>query len=500
MKKLLRKRRTYVILALVLIVLCSAVYLIFGKSYTAKISLKDFNRTSHFDTEDLRVVSDNTSVAEIGNYYAIDDTIYVEIKPVSPGRAPISIYSKDIFLGFRVFVHTTGHVTFEDYFGDFTGGFIIPVSFIIFLIFAFCGSLIKYRSQMADCMYRYDNITTLGMIIFLGFLILQQLLQLFRGRHGLYNLLYDLTSSAQFLSVYLLPIAFVVSVLVMISNIVLMVKEGFNIRNGLGTLFGAFICFCTFLPDILYMFMLTHDYMDIGRETGLGRHVMIFAESSISGILAYIECILIATMIVSLHAARHVPAFDKDHILILGCRINNDGTLTKLLSGRADRALEFAKMQKESAGKDITFVPSGGKGSDEIISEAEAVKNYLMDKGVPEDRIITEDKSENTFENIRNSVKLIREKDGGEASKIAFSTTNYHVFRAGLLAWKQGIKMEGIGSKTKRYFWINAFVREFIATLYSERKHTLKMITLMLILIFLAAAFMYYGINIWIRY
>ena len=121
MKKLLRKRRTYVILALVLIVLCSAVYLIFGKSYTAKISLKDFNRTSHFDTEDLRVVSDNTSVAEIGNYYAIDDTIYVEIKPVSPGRAPISIYSKDVFLGFRVFVHTTGHVTFEDYFGDFRG-------------------------------------------------------------------------------------------------------------------------------------------------------------------------------------------------------------------------------------------------------------------------------------------------------------------------------------------------------------------------------------------
>lgn len=498
MIKLLRKRRTYIFLSLILIVLCFAVYLIFGKSYTAKISLKDFNRASHFDTDNLTVVSDDTSVAEINDYYAKDDTIYVTIKPVSPGRAPISVYSTDVFLGFRVFVHPTGHITFEEYFGDFTGGFVIQISFLIFLVFAFCGSLLKYRSQMADCMYRYDNITTLGMTIFLGFLIIQQIFIIFKNRHGLYNLLYGLASSAESLSVYLLPLAFVISVIVMISNIVLMVKEGFNIRNALGTFFGALICFCTFLPDILYLFMLRHSYMDVGRETGIGRHIMMFAEFSISGVLAYVECILIGTIIVALLAARHVPAFDKDHILILGCRINKDGTLTKLLSGRADRALEFARMQKEATGKDITFVPSGGKGSDEIFSEAEAVRNYLLEKGIPEDRIITEDKSENTFENIKNSVKLIRERTGREDAKIAFSTTNYHVFRAGLYAWKQGEKLEGIGSKTKRYFWINAFVREFIATLNSERKHTLKTVALMLVLIFLAVAFMYYGINIWI--
>jgi hypothetical protein len=60
----------------------------------------------------------------------------------------------------------------------------------------------------------------------------------------------------------------------------------------------------------------------------------------------------------------------------------------------------------------------------------------------------------------------------GEDAQIGFSTTNYHVFRAGNIACEQGIDMEGIGARTRSYFWINAFIREFIATMIAEkRKH-----------------------------
>ena len=69
-------------------------------------------------------------------------------------------------------------------------------------------------------------------------------------------------------------------------------------------------------------------------------------------------------------------------ILILGCQIGKDGSLTKLLQGRTDRAIEFAKMQKNRLGRPIVFVPSGGKGSDEIISEGEAIKRYLIEQGI----------------------------------------------------------------------------------------------------------------------
>ena len=142
----------------------------------------------------------------------------------------------------------------------------------------------------------------------------------------------------------------------------------------------------------------------------------------------------------------------------------------------------------------IVFVPSGGQGADEIMPEGQAIRNYLIEAGVPEDRILTEDRSVNTYENFRNSVELIR-AGGIEDLKIAFSTTNYHVFRSGIIAEQQGIRAEGIGSGTRSYFWVNAFVREFIATVYAEWKRHLRIIAI-LILLTLAMVLFWYLSNV----
>ena len=98
------------------------------------------------------------------------------------------------------------------------------------------------------------------------------------------------------------------------------------------------------------------------------------------------------------------------YILILGCQIRKDGTLTPLLKSRVDRAIEFANMQKKIKGKDIVFIPSGGKGADELISEAEAMKNYLLEQGISKKNILVEDKSTNTYENMSFSYKLVKNK------------------------------------------------------------------------------------------
>ena len=149
-------------------------------------------------------------------------------------------------------------------------------------------------------------------------------------------------------------------------------------------------------------------------------------------------------------------------------------------------------MQLEETNKDLVFIPSGGKGNDEVIAEGEAIKNYLVSKGIKPKKIIVENKSKNTYENIKFSSKLIKEKN----ANIAFSTTNYHVFRAGLIATSQGLNVEGIGSKTKLYFGINAFIREFIGTLYSERKKHIIVILLILISLVFLIAITYFANNI----
>ena len=140
-----------------------------------------------------------------------------------------------------------------------------------------------------------------------------------------------------------------------------------------------------------------------------------------------------------------------------------DGSLTPLLKGRADRALWFAKYQKDKSGKDIIFVPSGGQGADEVISEGEAMERYLLEQGVPAERIIREDKSTSTFENMKLSREVVEKTDPDFVNKkTAFATTNYHVFRGYILSKKNGFEAQGISAKTKWYFFPNAFLREFI--------------------------------------
>ena len=149
-------------------------------------------------------------------------------------------------------------------------------------------------------------------------------------------------------------------------------------------------------------------------------------------------------------------------------------------------------MQMENTGKDLIFVPSGGQGSDEIISEAQAMKNYLLEKGIKEENIILEDKSKNTLENIKFANNIIKERQ--KNAEIALATTNYHVYRAGAIANSLNINIEGIGAKTKSYFWINAFIREFIATIFAEKKKHIKII-IFLILIAIVMIFLMYLSN-----
>ena len=117
-------------------------------------------------------------------------------------------------------------------------------------------------------------------------------------------------------------------------------------------------------------------------------------------------------------------------------------------------------------GREAILIPSGGQGGDEPMPEAEAMGNYLRSCGIPERVILEENKSRNTYQNMAFSKKLIEEREGNANDKnVIFVTTNYHVFRSGIWAGLAGLRAEGLGSKTKWWFWPNAFVRECIGLL-----------------------------------
>ena len=114
------------------------------------------------------------------------------------------------------------------------------------------------------------------------------------------------------------------------------------------------------------------------------------------------------------------------------------------------------------------LIPSGGKGNDEKISEAEAMERYLIAKGIPVNQIIKEDQSTTTYENLKNSKAII---DAQEGSKITvLVTSNYHMYRALRYCRKIGLKCLGVGSHVALYYWPSAIIREFIA-IHAEKKH-----------------------------
>ena len=487
-------KKTLILIGIVLFALCAAVLIACGQTYTVVLNKDYLSQLNPSDADEIRVETENGDpCVEITQVFVEDDLLKIRVSSVKRGRTDVGVFFGDEpQTYFHLYTHPLGVITYESMFGDSTGDIVIPVSMILFLAALLWYVIAQYRAHVRRSMYQYRNVMELGLIVFLCFLQVCLLWQCFSYK-GVIDSVNDSLGAIHSFSLVVLPAAFVLSLLVTASNISLMRKEGRTWRNMLGIFLGVGLCLLTLLPTALgeYLQWSPNPIMDVHNEQGAGLYIETFTEGVISMLVTYLECILIGTVVFGVKAARHIPAFDKDYILILGCQLMDDGTLTPLLRSRADRALEFARMQQEKTGKEIVFVPSGGQGADEVTAEADAIKSYLLSQGIPEERILSENTSANTQENIADSMRLITEHAGGADVKTAFSTTNYHVFRAGLIAGTQGVHMEGIGSPTKRYFWINAFVREFIATLVSEKKKHLFVIAAVTLMIVLAVIIKY---------
>ena len=435
--------------------------------------------------DDVRIEIEQDAESIIVADKRLDDaTLIVTLRANERGKAIVDAFVNGESVKLEVFyVHAFGIITVNSFFGPCYGYGLVGWAVVIFLAALLVGVIRKYREDVAQGLYRYRNVLDLGLIIFLAFLLLLQLPYMLRNG-GLGQTVSSLLASAGIFTYVAFPIAFVVAILVTISNVHLMIKEGRTWRNMLGVILGVLVCLLTLVPEALNNLFSTPQFAALHNLRSPAVYLDMLVEYGLAFVLAYLECILLGTIIFGIKAARHVPAFDKDAVIILGSWVMPDGTCPPLLRGRADAALTFAEAQAEADGPEPLFVPSGGKGDDETCAEGVAIAGYLREQGVPEERILIEDQSTTTEENFRFSIAKIRERLGLENPRIAFATTNYHVFRSGVLATKQGIDAEGVGGKTKRYYWVNAFIREFAALLYEERRvHAAILIAVLVVLV-----------------
>lgn len=164
------------------------------------------------------------------------------------------------------------------------------------------------------------------------------------------------------------------------------------------------------------------------------------------------------------------PRYNQDFLIVLGSGLIGGDRVPPLLASRLNRAIKFYDKQYAKKGKRATFIVSGGQGANETISEAEAMRGYLIEKGIDENFIIMEDQSVNTLQNMKFSKAKMDAIMSNYNS--LFSTNNFHLFRAGIYARKAGLKSQGIGAKTALYYMPNALIREFIAITVMYKKST----------------------------
>lgn len=140
------------------------------------------------------------------------------------------------------------------------------------------------------------------------------------------------------------------------------------------------------------------------------------------------------------------------YIIVLGAQVKENGP-SVVLARRLDRAYDYLMENP-----DTLCILSGGKGSNEPVSEAEGMQEYLLKKGMDPKRLILEDQSANTQQNLAFSRRLIPDS----ITKVGIVTSNFHVYRSTQLAKKQGFPdAAGIAATSGVYFLPNNMLREF---------------------------------------
>ena len=183
------------------------------------------------------------------------------------------------------------------------------------------------------------------------------------------------------------------------------------------------------------------------KESKAGRVIL----AIIAGFAAIGICIYFITLGAIIGAEKNEATGQKT-LIVLGCQVRGD-VPSLMLKNRIDEAFDYLEENPEA-----TAILSGGQGADEFMSEAECIYNNLVEKGIDKNRLIIEDKSVNTDENIKNSLKIIEEKS--LSKDIALATSDFHQKRAAMICEKYGLNAHAVNAPTPAYLVPVYYTRE----------------------------------------
>lgn len=254
----------------------------------------------------------------------------------------------------------------------------------------------------------------------------------------------------------LIPIIIVFSGIFLIFNgFILLKKEGFSKANLLSPIMGIVIL-------LFFVFMwIRAGFVTTDYNHWINIPVVFIIYTYIIFGFAFVGFMMYSCVYLWLPKKQHY-----DFIIIHGAGLLDGERVTPLLKRRIDKAVQAFQQSKNPH---IRLIASGGQGSDEKISEAQAMYNYLVEHtDVPKEAIILEEKSTTTYENLLFSKEIGEQLI--ENPRFLFVTNDYHVFRTSTYARQIGMQGDGLGCSTASYYIPSAFIREYVAMCVKMKK------------------------------
>lgn len=216
----------------------------------------------------------------------------------------------------------------------------------------------------------------------------------------------------------------------------------------IGNTAGMAVCAALF-----FLTMFWNRFFGFFRSSGLVRGISITI-----AVLAAAFLILTAVVSAKMLSAMNSPPKGNTTIIVLGCKVRGESP-SLMLRKRIMAACEYLSENPEAV-----CIASGGQGSDELISEAECIKRVLVENGISSDRIILEDRSTSTDENIRFSMEKMREN--GLSGSVTIVSSEYHLLRASMIGSKYGLEVFTLPSGTAVWLLPTYWFREIFGVTY----------------------------------
>lgn len=177
---------------------------------------------------------------------------------------------------------------------------------------------------------------------------------------------------------------------------------------------------------------------------------------AVSAVLgAAVACILAVCVLMAVGASDRVAEDEEVTVIVLGCQVNGQKP-SVMLRDRIEAAYDYLKDHPN-----VKVIASGGKGSNENISEAECIRRELIARGIDESRIYVEDRSVNTAENMAFSAQIVEEY--GLCPTLAVASDNFHQLRASIFASRNGLETRSLGCPSVWYMGPGYWAREVMA-------------------------------------